>query len=366
MGASLDEILSRYDAEAALERAATIPAAWYTDARVLELERRSVFRGWQCVGRADQVSDVGQFFTVELAGEPLVVVRGADGQLRAFYNVCRHHAAAVCTLPEGRATSLRCPYHGWTYALSGELRGTPDFDGAQGFERATAGLRAVVVDVFEGLVFVRLSAGPTLPEFLGPLVADLRALELSKLRFFERRTYLLEANWKVFVDNYLDGGYHVPYVHKGLDGVLDYARYTITNGARFCLQKSPMRPAPGDPEMSAARSGEWAYYYWIYPNFMLNWYKGALDTNLVLPLGVERTLIVFDFYFEDVSEGAREHNERSVAISDRIQAEDVGVCLSVQRGLGSSAYDAGRLAPRREAGEHLFHRLLAAELRAVV
>ncbi len=364
MHASLDEILSRYDADAPLARAATIPAAWYTDARVLALERRSVFRGWQCVGRADQVAAPGQFFTADVAGEPLVVVHGHDGELRAFFNVCRHHAAAVCPQAAGLATVLRCPYHGWTYSLAGELRGTPDFDGVLDFDRGAHGLREVTLATWESFVFVRLGDGPALPVWLGPLAERLRPLELHKLRFFERRTYVLEANWKVFVDNYLDGGYHVPHVHQGLDSVLDYARYTIENGARFCLQKSPMRPSDSDRATGAARQGDWAYYYWLYPNFMLNWYQGALDTNLVLPLGVERTLIVFDFYFDDVSEAARGRNERSVAVSDRIQSEDVGVCLSVQRGLASSAYDSGRLSVRREAGEHLFQRLLAADLRA--
>jgi choline monooxygenase len=364
MPASLDEILSRYDADAPLERAATIPAAWYTDPRLLDLERRSVFRNWQCVGRVDQVTAPGQFFTADVAGQPLLVVRGGDGLLRAFFNVCRHHAAAVCPQAEGQASVLRCPYHGWTYSLAGELRGTPDFDSVLAFERADHGLRPVTLDTWEGFVFVRVDEGPSLRAFLGPLAQGLRVLELDKLRFFERRTYLLEANWKVFVDNYLDGGYHVPYVHGGLDSVLDYAHYTIENGPRFCLQKSPLRSSVSEPAVGAVRQGDWAYYYWLYPNFMLNWYQGALDTNLVLPLGVERTLVVFDFYFEDVSEAARERNAQSVALSERIQHEDVGVCLSVQRGLASGAYEAGRLSVRREAGEHLFHRLLAADLRA--
>jgi choline monooxygenase len=366
MDAPLADVLARYDAAAPLERAATIPAAWYTDARVLELERRSVFRGWQCVGRVGQASSPGDWFTADVAGEPIVVVRGQDGALRAFFNVCRHHAAAVCTQAEGHATALRCPYHGWTYALTGELRGTPDFDGVQDFERERHGLRPVAVAAFEGFVFVRLGDGPPLEAFLGPLVDEVRPLGLRSLGFFERRTYTLDCNWKVFVDNYLDGGYHVPYMHKGLDSVLDYARYSIETGARHCLQKSPMQPSQTDAETGAARQGDWAYYYWIYPNFMLNWYRGALDTNLVLPLGVDRTLVVFDFFFEDVSEAARASNARSVAVGDRIQQEDVAVCLSVQRGLRSSAYDAGRLSVRREAGEHLFHRLLAADLRAAL
>ena len=126
----LSALLSQYDADAPLEAASTIPAAWYLDERIAELERERVFgRNWIAVGRADQVAAAGQFFTVEVAGEPLVVVRGNDGELRAFFNVCRHHAAAVATVPCGTAQHLRCPYHGWTYGLDGSLKGAPEFAG---------------------------------------------------------------------------------------------------------------------------------------------------------------------------------------------------------------------------------------------
>jgi len=330
------------------------------------LERRGVFgRSWQAVGRTDQVAAAGHYLTAEVGGEPVLVVRGRDGALRAFFNVCRHHAAAVCTEEQGSAESLRCPYHGWTYALDGALRGTPDFDGVKGFDRAGNGLVPMAVDVWEQFVFVRVDPeGPSLPEFLGPLAAQAQPLGLSALHFVERRVYRFDSNWKVFVDNYLDGGYHVPFLHKGLDSVLDYAAYTIENGPRHCLQSSPLRSSGQDRETAAVRVGDRAFYFWLYPNFMVNWYEGVMDTNLVRPLGQDRTEVVFDFYFSDAGAGARERNRASIDVGQRIQDEDTGICASVQRGLGSRAYEAGRLSVRREAGEHLFHRLLAADLRA--
>lgn len=363
----LKEIIESYDAGAPLERAWTIPAAWYLDERVFELERRTVFaRSWQLVGRAEQVREPGQFVTAEVGGEPLVVVRGNDGVLRGFFNVCRHHAAAVMTQEEGRAGVLRCPYHGWTYALDGALKGTPDFAGVCEFERGAAGLVQVECEAWESWVFVKLERdGPSLEEFLGAdLVEQVRRLDVQSLQWVERRRYVFECNWKVFVDNYLDGGYHVPHLHKGLDSVLDYAHYTIENGARFCLQSSPVVSAGAEAETGAVRVGERALYYWLYPNFMVNWYEGMMDTNLVVPLGVERTEVIFDFYFADVSEEARARNLASINVGQRIQDEDTDICRSVQRGLRSRAYDAGRLSVRREAGEHLFHRLLHADLLA--
>jgi choline monooxygenase len=205
---------------------------------------------------------------------------------------------------------------------------------------------------------VRLeAAGPSLAEFLGDLPRRVKPLEPGRLKFAERRTYDLRCNWKVFVDNYLDGGYHVPHIHKGLGSVLDYGEYRIENFDRCCVQSSPIR-AGGEAETASVRGGGMAYYYWLHPNFMLNWYEGVMDTNLVLPLAVDRTRVVFDFYFAD---GVAER-ERSIAVSERIQREDIDICESVQRGLGSRAYQTGRLSVRREAGEHLFHRMLHADM----
>jgi choline monooxygenase len=361
----LAAILDLYNADAPLEEAFTIPASWYLDERIVELERDRVFAAnWIAVGRADQVAAPGEFFTVEIAGEPLVVVRGTDNQLRAFFNVCRHHAAVVVTTPCGTAQHLRCPYHGWTYGLDGALKGAPEFAGVCNFDRAQNGLVPARVAVWEQFVLVTLSQStPSLETFLGDLPARTAPLQLRDIHFFARKSYTLQCNWKVYVDNYLDGGYHVPHLHKGLNSVLDYKQYTIENSVHYSLQSSPMVASDEHADVSATRGSDRAYYYWLYPNFMINIYHGVMDTNLVLPLAPDRCLVQFDFYFADVSQSVRRHNEESVAVSDRIQDEDVAICESVQRGLRSRAYNAGRLSVRREAGEHLFHRLIATDLR---
>ncbi|MGH9838303.1 MAG: aromatic ring-hydroxylating oxygenase subunit alpha, partial [Blastocatellia bacterium] len=362
---SVKQIIESYNPNIPLAEAWTIPATWYVDPRIMDLERRTVFaRSWQLVGRAEQVRKPGQYITWELAGEPLLVVRGDDRVLRGFFNVCRHHAAAVMTAAEGEARNLRCPYHGWTYSLEGELRGTPDFAGVCGFDRAANGLAPVEAAVWENWVFMKLQrGGPSLESFLGAdLIGQMCGLGLEHFHWMERRHYAFDCNWKVFVDNYLDGGYHVPYLHKGLDSVLDYSLYTIETGERFCLQSSPVVTKGAEAQTGAVRKGDRGLYYWIYPNLMINWYEGVMDTNLVIPCGVDRTEVIFDFYFTDVSEQAMERNLASIAVGERIQEEDVAICKSVQRGLGSRAYEAGRLSVRREAGEHLFHRLLYADV----
>ena len=365
MKARLDELLALYDDTASLAEAYTIPAPWYLDEEIERLERSRIFGGnWQAVGRIDQLTRPGDYFTVELAGEPILVARGADQQIRAFYNVCRHHAAAVATEPCGHAHSFRCPYHGWNYGLDGSLKGMPEFTGVCNFDRSKNGLASVAVDTWENFVFVNLATNPVpLRDFLGDLVEPVARLELSKLHFHSRREYTLTCNWKVYVDNYLDGGYHVPHLHKGLNSVLDYSHYTIENGMHYCLQSSPMVSSEEHADVSATRKGARAWYYWLYPNFMLNIYDGVMDTNLVLPLGHDKCRVIFDFFFADVSFEQNVHNSASVATSDQVQEEDVAICESVQRGLASRAYSAGRLSVRREAGEHLFHRLLSRDLK---
>src|SRR5712691_4965955 len=170
MNPILKEIIDSYDANAPLDRAWTIRAPWYTDERVYQLELQSVFpHSWQMVARVDQVNEPGQYVTADVAGEPLVVVRGNDNVLRGFFNVCRHHAAAVMTETEGTAAQLRCPYHGWTYSLAGELKGTPDFAEVCSFDRSMNGLVPVDIDQWKHWVFVRLeNSDPktTLHDFL--------------------------------------------------------------------------------------------------------------------------------------------------------------------------------------------------------
>lgn len=363
MSDSLERILTSFNPNAPLAEARTIPGPWYTDERIAELERQTVFsRSWQMVARAEQVAQPGQYVTAEVGGEPIVVVRGQDSKLRAFFNVCRHHAAAVMTAPCGTAQRLQCPYHGWTYGLDGSLKGVPDFDGVKNFDRANNGLMPVNVDVWEKFVFVHLDPDPpALEDFLGDMVKQFKPLRLDQLHFAGRREWIIDCNWKVFVDNYLDGGYHVPYLHKGLNSILSYADYTITNGPRYCLQSSPIDASGGEAMTASVRQGQ-ALYYWLYPNFMLNWYEGYLDTNLVLPLGIDKMKVIFEFYFSDVGAAAKERNDKSMNVSERIQDEDHSICVSVQRGLKSRAYGSGRISLRREAGENLFHKLLYADL----
>jgi choline monooxygenase len=358
----LEARLRDFDADLPLERAHTIPASWYFDADIHAAECHAVFGGsWHVVGRAEQLQMPGSFVTADVAGEPVVIARGEDSVLRGFYNVCRHRAARVVDEAEGCATRFRCRYHGWTYDLTGHLRGTPEFEGVLDFRRETEGLRKLVVAEWGPLAFAHLGAAqPALDKYLVPLAGQRDELGLNSFHFVERRTYRLACNWKVFVDNYLDGGYHVNSVHPELAGVLDYSQYRTEIFDWTSLQSSPLT-STGTSTTAAVRTGRNAHYWWVFPNLMMNVYEGVMDTNLVLPLGPEACLVVFDFYF--ANRDAREFISESVTVAERIQHEDVGICEDVQRGLRSRSFESGRYSVKRERAVHHFHRLLARSLR---
>jgi choline monooxygenase len=359
MNDRFSELLDGFDPETDLTAARTPPAAWYFDPEIAAAEAATVFSSsWQLVARRDQLNRPGNYVTADIAGEPVVVVCDADATIRGFYNVCRHHAAQVAVGPSGSVRALHCPYHGWTYNLDGTLRSAPHFEGAAPLEPMDRSLQPVRVAMWRDWVFACLDPDAQgLDDFLTGLEQRLSGLDAGRLDHHQRVTYELDCNWKVFVDNYLDGGYHVPYLHRELAGALDVRQYRIEVGERFCLQTCPTAD-PG-PAAGAVRGGL-AWYLWIYPNLMLNYYDGLMDMNLVLPSGPERCIVHFDYFFADQDAAFR---DASMEVADRVQREDVGICEAVQRGLRSRSYDTGRLSPDREAGERRFHQLLHGDLR---
>lgn len=362
---ALAEKLAAFDAARPLPLARTIPSAWYVDPDIYALERNAVFGAtWQYAARLDQVRDRRSFVTLDIAGEPILIVCDEHGTLRAMHNVCRHRAAQVINEPAGNVSKLRCRYHGWTYDLTGRLRGTPEFDGVEEFCKDEQGLPPLAIDTHGPFVFVHegIPKQP-LAEFLTPFPERTAAMNLEQLKFAGQRIYDFDCNWKVFVDNYQDGGYHVNTVHPGLAGALDYAHYRVENFAWSSVQSAPLKPSD-DPTVSKVRTGDHAYYWWIFPNLMVNLYQGVMDTNLVLPLGPDRCRVIFDFYFAQ-TEGAEAQKfiADSIAVAHQVQLEDQGVCEEVQRGLKSRSYDTGRFSVKREAGGYHFHQLLAKTLR---
>ena len=343
-----------------VERAETIPSAWYTDAGFARADHDWIFtRTWQGIGHAAQVERAGAYFLAMIAGEPVIVVRGKDGVLRAFYNVCRHRGGPLA-LEDGCVNALQCRYHGWTYLLDGTLRGVPAMDRTELFDRKDFGLVPLRVETWEGLVFVNLDAGAApLEDSVRGIAERIAPVRLGALAFARRVDYQVRCNWKVYVDNFLEG-YHVPYVHPELAKLYDYNRYVTEVYDQYSLQHSPLT---GDNVYSRDGGGE-AFYYCIFPNFMLNILPGRLQTNLVLPDGHDRCRVTFQYFYDDVSGSAAERRiEEDLAYSDAVQQEDILICERVQQGLASQAYDRGRFSVKYEAGVHHFQELVRAAYR---
>lgn len=348
--------------ESEVANAWTLPAALYTDPKVLAEEKEKIFaRTWQVVGHASQVVNPADYFTTELVGEPLLCVRGADGKLRAFYNVCRHRAgpaAEGC----GSRKLFRCGYHGWTYDLEGTLISATEIEGVKGFRTEDFALAAVRVEEWFNLVFVNLNPqAPPLRETLGELRAQAEKFPFSEMKLFERRTYDMKCNWKTYVDNYLEG-YHLPSVHPGLNRELDYNAYVVEPHEQYVRQFSPIRGAQlGDTtprRYQETREDLTTDYLWIFPNWMLNCYPDNLSLNIVLPIEPERTVAIFEWYLPE-KDHAAPAAKASVEFSHQIQIEDVAICETVQKNLRSRSYSRGRYSVKQEKGVHSFHRMYA-------
>ena len=347
-----------------IAHAHTIPSGWYTDPAMLAKETERIFwRTWQPVGYAAKVANPGDYLACEVGGEPIAIVRGNDGVLRAFSNVCRHRASIILQ-GSGRAKSLRCPYHAWTYALDGRLLVAPEFEGVAEWNRADICLPEMRVECWGPFVFVNVDGqAPPLDEVMGDIpnqVAEL-GCPIEQLQFAYRRDYAIECNWKVYIDNYLEG-YHLPAAHPSLFRELDYDQYRVDTFRYYSSQYAPIRPPRplrDEPRRYGDQdAGTRALYFWIFPNFMLNVYPDNLSSNIILPIGHDKTLTIFEWFTYPRDGKAADLSMDTVDFSDEIQQEDITICHNVQKGLHSKTYHRGRYSVKRENGVHHFHGLL--------
>jgi choline monooxygenase len=350
-----------------IERAQTIPASWYITPEFHALDREAIFsRDWVYVGHANQIPGSGDHLVAGVAGNPILVVRNAHGQINAFYNVCRHRAGPLATQNGCGAKMLMCQYHGWTYTFDGQLRGVPHWDRVDLFDKKDFGLTPVPLSIWDGLLFVNLDpqTGRTLASNIDGISTRIAPVTLGDKRFYKRVSYPVACNWKVYVDNYLEG-YHVPIVHPELNKVLDYTQYVTELHPAYSLQYSPFKP-DADNSMYGPDTRE-AFYYFIFPNLMLNIVGSRLQLNVVEPVDAGHCLVHFDYFYDDIdSAPALAQIAADIAYSESVQREDEEICARVQLGLQSRAYRTGRFSVQREEGVHHFQSLLKQHLRAAL
>ncbi|MET0395295.1 MAG: aromatic ring-hydroxylating dioxygenase subunit alpha [Longimicrobiaceae bacterium] len=351
-----------------IRRASTLPAAVYHDPALYRIQRERVFaRSWQLVPGAERVKAPGHLLPFTLLegclDEPLVLAADEEGTARCLSNVCTHRGTLVVE-GEGHARGLRCRYHGRRFGLDGRFVSMPEFEGVEGFPSPADDLPRTPLERWGPLAFTGLDPAMPFDEWIGPVRDRVGFLPLERMAPdpLTSRDYLVRANWALYCDNYLEE-FHIPYVHAGLAEALDYGSYRTETYAWCSLQLGTAKSAAESFRLPAghpdAGTHVAAYYFWLFPNLMLNFYPWGLSVNVVLPLGPDRTRVSFLSYVLDPSR----REEGAGGDLHRVEMEDEEVVEAVQRGVRSRLYHRGRYSPRRETGVHHFHGLLARFMR---
>jgi choline monooxygenase len=354
-----------------IARASTLPARFYSDPEIFEELRERVFaRSWQFIagGDADSIKAPGQTHPFTLLegclDEPMVLTRDFDDRVHCLSNVCTHRGTIVCEGP-GLERHLRCRYHGRRFGLDGCFQHMPEFEQAKDFPSEKDNLRQFPLERWGNFLFTSLNPSVSIENWLEPMRTRLSWLPLEEFVFDSARSrdYLVQANWALYCDNYLEG-FHIPYVHASLSEVLDYGSYHTELYAWSNLQLGIAKDSEDafDLPKSSPDYGKRiaAYYFWLFPNLMFNVYSWGISVNVVRPLAVDRTRVSFLKYVWDREKLAAGGGAGSGL--DRVEREDEAIVEAVQRGVRSRFYESGRYSPTREQGVHHFHRLLAKTL----
>jgi len=342
--------------------AQTLPRARYTDPAVLEEERERIFaRAWNCVGRASALAAPGDYVLVDVAGESLILVRARDGQLRAFFNICRHRGTRILLEPAGQLSeTIQCIYHAWTYTTDGRLIGAPHMQEAEGFDKKDYPLHQAGVAEWEGFVFVNIADQPVpFREVWAPMLGRLERFNLPGLKVGRRVVYEVAANWKLVKQNYSEC-LHCPTIHPELgqrlpyqSGANDLVEGPFLGGYMEITEGSESATASGrrcglliNPALPAADARR-AYYYSLMPNMMLSIHPDYVNYYLVTPLAVDRTRVVSEWMFNPANEGRPEFNpEDAVQMWDVTNRQDWDICERSQLGVSSRRYAPGPYSPR--------------------
>jgi choline monooxygenase len=350
-----------------IRKASTLQGEFYRNAEAWELAKEKIFaKSWQFIGDTDGLKVPGQVLPITLLegllDEPILLTRDANDQMHCVSNVCTHRANIVVEAG-GNEKFLRCRYHGRRFGLDGKFQSMPEFDGVENFPCEADNLAKVPFAGWAKFIFA--SADPSMPlhQYLEPMSDRISWLPLNLFTHTPNRSteYLVRGHWALYCDNYLEG-FHIPFIHAGLNDAIEYGNYTTELFENGTLQLAIAKGAedvfdlPKDSPDYGKRIS--AYYYWFFPNTMFNFYPWGLSINVVRPLKPDLTKVSFYCYVWDETKLGR----GAGADLDRVEREDEAVVEMVQKGILSRFYGRGRYSPERETGTHHFHRQIAAAL----
>jgi Rieske 2Fe-2S family protein len=342
--------------------ARTLPREAYTSSDVLAEERERIFAAsWNCVGRASRLTQPGDYFLAEVAGEPIIVLRDSHGTLRAWFNVCRHRGTRICREPAGRfGETLQCSYHAWTYATDGRLVGAPHMQDVEGFDKADFPLHAAAVAEWEGFLFVHVAErAPAFANVWAPMIGRFARYGLPSLVIGHRVEYQVEANWKLVFQNYSEC-LHCPTIHPKLATVLPYqsGANDLTEGS-YLGGYMEIRPPNESATMSGrpvgrrvsdalpAEDGRRAYYYSLMPNLLLSLHPDYVNYYLLTPLDVGRTRVESEWLFHPQTLADPSANLRdAIEFWDVTNRQDWDIVAQSQIGIHSRRYQPGPYSAR--------------------
>ncbi len=340
----------------------TLEGEMYTSPAVVELERERLFaRSWNCVGRASSIERAGDFITRSVAGESLIILRDKQGQLRAFFNTCRHRGTRLCVAASGHfSETIQCPYHAWTYAIDGRLIGAPHMQEVEAFDKSEYPLHAAAVAEWEGFVFVNIADEPEpFATVWAPMIDRLSRFNLPALAVGHRMQYDVRANWKLVFQNYSEC-LHCPMIHPELSVVLPYlsGANDLTDGA--FLGGSMQITAPNESATMSGRAcgrlvgpdvlqgaDRFAYYYTLMPNLLLSLHPDYVNFYLVHPIAADRTIVESEWLFhpETLSDPASNIKD-AIEFWDVTNRQDWNIIERSQLGVSSRRYVPGPYSPR--------------------
>ena len=355
--------LTKYSIDPDIKKASTLPAKFYAENDIYEQSKENIFaRTWHFIGDTNLIKIPGQVHPATLLegflDEPLLLTRDDEDNIHCLSNVCTHRGNILIEGPEILRV-MQCRYHGRRFELNGSFKSMPECENAENFPTEKDNLSKIQFGLWNKLIFVSLNPIAPLESFIKDIKDRLSWFPMDKLVLEPARSrdYLVKANWALYCDNYLEG-FHIPYIHSALNEKIDYGSYTseiyeycnlqlaYARNGEECFRLHEISPDYGN-EIAA-------YYWWVFPNLMLNFYPWGLSINVVKPLAKDLTKISFITYIADPNS----LDKGAGSGLDRVEREDEAIVEQVQKGISSRFYDRGRYSPKREQGVHHFHKLL--------